>query len=119
MKSKLMSVAFSLFLAFMISLFFLALQNNYFDQSKAIAESSPGSFPTKWEKVDSSFSGLLDSGWQISGHSSSHAAFRVVNDEPYNKKGYTFLLAKSSKYIMCFIENPFPPSTNSICRRLN
>jgi hypothetical protein len=96
--------------------------NQLIESQRAVAQNtslSKGPFPTKWEKVEMSMASLLNSGWQISGHSSTHAAFRVVNDDMFNEKGYTFLLSKNSKHVMCFVENPFAPTTNSACRKLN
>jgi hypothetical protein len=99
----------------------LAISNHYSNSQRAVAQSSSGKLsPTKWELTGMSLSELLNSGWQISGHSSSHAAFHVVNDDLFDKESYTFLLSKNGKHTMCFVENPRPPiANNSGCRRIN
>jgi hypothetical protein len=117
MKIKLVVLNALFVIAFSFMIYFL--YEGYFEKKATLAQVSTDFLLTKWEKAGASLSELLDNGWQISGHSSSHAAFRVANDDAYNKKGYTFLLTKSNKYIMCFIENPLPPAARTICRKLN
>jgi hypothetical protein len=105
----------------LVILICLIFTNYCFESQKAIAQNSIGrTIPTKWEKVNTSLTELLNSGWQISGHSSSHAAFRVVGDSLFNEKAFTFLLTKNGKYTLCLIENPQPPIADSaLCRKLN
>jgi glycerol uptake facilitator-like aquaporin len=120
MKKRIWLVTLNIAGAILASLVVSVLSNQYIKSQMAAAQSSSkGSFSTKWEKVEMSMTELLNSGWQISGHSSTHAAFRAVNDNMFSEKGYTFLLNKNSKYVMCFVENPFAPVTNSACRKLN
>jgi hypothetical protein len=84
-------------------------------------QSTAHSVVTKWERVEESFSDLLNSGWQISGHSSNRAATSpgASGYKPYDEETYTFLLIKNGKYIVCIIANPKPPSNNASCRKLN
>jgi hypothetical protein len=80
------------------------------------------SIPTKWEDAQISLSGLLNSGWQISGHGTSRVATSpgASGYSPYDIETFSFLLIKNNKYIICFIENPKPPIANAAgCRKLN
>jgi hypothetical protein len=77
--------------------------------------------PTKWEDAETSLSQLLNSGWKVSAHSSSHA---VTASAPgvtsFDAITFTYLLVKNDKYITCLIVNPRPPVARSAsCRRLN
>jgi hypothetical protein len=77
--------------------------------------------PTKWEKVDMGLTQLLDSGWQISGHSSNRVAVGNTGAaNNYDKETFTCLLTKNGKYITCLIVNPTPPTAEiASCRRLD
>jgi hypothetical protein len=77
--------------------------------------------PTEWGKVNMSMTQLLNSGWQISGHSSNHVAVgNAGSANNYNNVEYTYLLIKSGRYITCIVENPRPPIAEVVsCRSLN
>jgi hypothetical protein len=77
--------------------------------------------PTEWGKVNMSMTQLLNSGWQISGHSSNRAAVgNAGSANNYDNSEYTYLLTKSGHYITCIVQNPSPPIANVVaCRSLN
>ncbi len=77
------------------------------------------SVPTKWERVETSLTDLLNGGWQIIGTSSNRAAYRVYGSSEYDEKTHTFTLAKSGKYIICVTVNPVDPVAQAGCRKLN
>ncbi len=76
--------------------------------------------PTKWEKIDVSMSELLNSGWRISGHSSSRTAFNNGTIDRFDEITYTFLLTKNNDYVFCNTVNPSQPKANlAACRKIN
>jgi hypothetical protein len=79
------------------------------------------SIPTKWEKVNSSLSELLDSGWTLLGITSNRVAYRnSVSPGGLDEENFIFSLTKNGKYILCSIGNPQPPVAQVAgCRRLN
>jgi hypothetical protein len=81
---------------------------------------SPVDKPTRWDPVNMTLTELLNSGWQVSAHGTSRAA---TSSSPgvngYDETQFTFLLIKSGKYIICFINDPRPSAAISSCRRLN
>jgi hypothetical protein len=122
MKTKLIYSAFNISTATIISLISFLVINQYFNSQKAGAEEFVNSWvSTKWGTTDASLTRLLNSGWQISGHSFSHA---VTAPAPgvggSNERSFTFMLTKDSKYMICIVSNPNPPTANrSVCRSLN
>jgi hypothetical protein len=84
-------------------------------------QSTAYSVSTKWEDAKISMNDLLNSGWQLTAHSSNRAATAASPGvSSYEEIMHTFILAKNSKYIMCFVENPRPPIANAAsCRKLN
>jgi hypothetical protein len=79
------------------------------------------SIPTKWEKVESSLSELLNSGWVLLGVSSSRVAYRnSIGPGGLDEENFTFSLVKNGKYIVCSVGSPQPPIAQSAgCRRIN
>jgi hypothetical protein len=79
------------------------------------------SIPTKWERIDVSFSELLDSGWQLIGTSTNRVAYRnSIGPGGLDEETYAFSLTKNGKYILCEMSNPSHPiAKNAGCRRLN
>lgn len=77
--------------------------------------------PTEWGKVDVSLSQLLNSGWQIIGHSSNRAAVGNAGAaNNYDNSNYTYVLTKNGRYVTCIIVNPSPPIAQvNACRSLN
>jgi hypothetical protein len=62
--------------------------------------------PTKWEDAKTSMSNLLDSGWQIIGHSFNRvAASNTAIGSGFDEKSFTFILTNGRKYILCFGES--------------
>jgi hypothetical protein len=103
--SKIIGVIFALSLAVM-SIFILPHKAN--------------AIPTKWEKIDVSMAELLNSGWKISGHSSSRTAFNNGTIDRFDEITYTFLLTKNNDYIFCNTVNPSQPKANlAACRKIN
>jgi hypothetical protein len=83
-----------------------------------IIQQTAYALPTEWGKVDKTMTQLLNSGWQISDHSSNHVAVGLPNN--YDRVEYTYLLVKSGRYVTCIIENPRPPIAEIVsCRSLN
>jgi hypothetical protein len=90
--------------------------------SALILQDAAHSLPTKWEDARTTFSSLLDAGWQVSAHGTNRAATSpgASGYTPYDEETFSFLLTKNGKYIMCFIVNPRPPVAKSAsCRILN
>jgi outer membrane lipoprotein-sorting protein len=79
------------------------------------------SIPTKWEKVDSSLSDLLNSGWLLQGTDYSRVAYQnSISPGGLDEENYTFTLAKNGKYIICSVGNPRTPIAQVAgCRRIN
>jgi hypothetical protein len=77
--------------------------------------------PTKWGKVDSSLSDLLNSGWLLQGTDYSHVAYQnSISPGGLDEENYTFSLSKSGKYIICSVGNPrIPIAQTAGCRRIN
>jgi hypothetical protein len=77
--------------------------------------------PSEWGRVNMSMTQLLNSGWQISAHSSNRAAVgNAGSANNYDNSEYTYLLTKSGRYITCIVENPRQPIANDVaCRSLN
>jgi hypothetical protein len=86
-----------------------------------IIQQTAYALPTEWGKVNMSMTQLLNSGWQISGHSSNHVAVgNAGSANNYDNAEYTYLLTKSGRYITCILENPRPPIAEVVsCRSLN
>jgi hypothetical protein len=80
-------------------------------------------YPTNWKVVNTSFTELLNDGWNIIGRSSTH----VVTTTPSGAIGrednkYVYTLSKRGKFITCFLENPKTDvriGATSGCRLLN
>jgi hypothetical protein len=76
---------------------------------------------TTWEPVGMTLNQLLNSGWQISGHS----VYRVATSpgasgyRPYDETQYSFLLTKNGKHVICLVLDPRPSMATSACRKLN
>jgi hypothetical protein len=79
------------------------------------------SIPTKWEKVETSLSDLLNSGWLLTGISSNRVAYRnSIGPGGLDEETYVFSLTKEGKYIICSMDNPNPPIAKVAgCRRIN
>jgi hypothetical protein len=77
--------------------------------------------PTKWEKIDSSLSDLLNSGWLLQGTDYNRVAYQnSVSPGGLDEENYTFTLSKSGKYIICSVGNPRAPVAQSTrCRGIN
>jgi hypothetical protein len=77
--------------------------------------------PTKWEDARTSMSVLLNSGWQIIGHSLAYAKSpNTPLNSGFDEKLFTFILTKGNQYVLCISDNPRPPVANaSSCRKLN
>jgi hypothetical protein len=77
--------------------------------------------PTDWKIVDMSMTQLLNSGWQIAGHSSNRAAVgNAGSANNYDNTDFTYLLTKNGRYITCILENPRSPVAKvAACRGLN
>lgn len=77
--------------------------------------------PTDWRKVDASMTQLLNSGWQIVGHSSNRAAVGNAGAaNNYDNTAFTYILTKDGRYITCILIEPRPPISNlASCRSLN
>ena len=84
-------------------------------------QSKAQSVPTKWERIDISFSELLDSGWQLIGTATNRVAYRnSIGPGGLDEETYAFSLTKNGKYILCEMSNPSHPiARNAGCRRLN
>jgi hypothetical protein len=82
---------------------------------------SPLDKETTWEPVGMTLNQLLNSGWQISGHS----VYRVATSpgasgyRPYDETQYSFILTKNGKYVICLVLDPRPSMATSACRKLN
>jgi hypothetical protein len=79
------------------------------------------SIPTKWEKVDSSLSDLLNSGWLLQGTDYNRVAYQnSISPGGLDEENYTFSLSKNGKYIICSVGNPRTPIAQTAgCRRIN
>ncbi len=85
-----------------------------------ISQSAVYSVPSKWEKVETSLSDLLNSGWQLIGIASNRAAYRnSVSPGGFDEETHSFSLTKNGKYIICLTANPSHPIANIGCRRIN
>jgi hypothetical protein len=82
---------------------------------------SAHSIPTKWEKVETSLSDLLNSGWILTGISSTRVAYRnSISPGGLDEETYIFSLSKDGKYIVCSMDNPNPPIAKIAgCRKIN
>jgi hypothetical protein len=89
----------------------------------SVAQPAKNYKQTVWRNVDSSLSELLNSGWQLSGQSSSRTSTPPVLGSPtprINEVMHTFTLAKSGKYIICILLEPrVQEETYSACRSFN
>jgi hypothetical protein len=78
------------------------------------------SVPSKWEKVETSLSDLLNSGWQLIGIASNRAAYQnSFSPGGFDEETYSFSLTKNGKYIICLTANPSYPVANIGCRKIN
>ncbi len=86
-----------------------------------ILQSKAHSVPTKWERVDTSLSELLDSGWQLIGTATNRVAYRnSIGPGGLDEETYAFSLTRNGKYILCEVSNPSHPiAKNAGCRKLN
>jgi hypothetical protein len=84
-------------------------------------QSAAYSIPTKWEKVDSSLSDLLNSGWLLQGTDYHRVAYQnSISPGGLDEENYTFSLSKNGKYIICSVGNPRTPIAQTAgCRRIN
>jgi hypothetical protein len=88
--------------------------------SVLLFQNSAYAIQTKWAKVESSMEQLLNSGWQIVGHSSNRVAVGSAGAaNNYDEIIYTYLLTKKGSYISCGLLGPRPPSADAGCRSLN
>jgi hypothetical protein len=88
--------------------------------SVLLFQNSAYAIQTKWTKVESSMEQLLNSGWQIVGHSSNRVAVGNAGAaNNYDEIIYTYLLTKNGSYISCGLLGPRPPSADAGCRSLN
>jgi hypothetical protein len=69
---------------------------------------------TVWEKTNTSLSELLNSGWQITAHSSNRVAASSNAGASFDEETFTFLLTKNKKYVMCAVKSNRAP-----CLKLN
>jgi hypothetical protein len=85
-----------------------------------VFQTAAHSVPSKWEKVETSLSDLLNSGWQLMGIASNRAAYQsTFSPGGIDEETYSFSLTKNGKYIICLAPDPKPPMTNIGCRRIN
>jgi hypothetical protein len=78
------------------------------------------SVPTKWERVETSLSELLNSGWQLAGVASNRAAYKnSISPGGLDETEYIFSITKNGKYMICVMSNPTPPVAPAGCRRIN
>ncbi len=78
------------------------------------------SVPTKWERIESSMSELLDNGWQMTAHGTNRVAANSTAGAGFDIETFTFTLTKNGKHIICLIQDPRPPIANgAACRKLN
>jgi hypothetical protein len=78
------------------------------------------SVPTKWERVETSLSDLLNSGWQLAGVASNRAAYKnSISPGGLDETEYIFSITKNGKYMICVMSNPTPPIAPAGCRRIN
>jgi hypothetical protein len=77
--------------------------------------------PTQWERVDTTLSGLLNSGWQLLGISSNRAAYQSsFSPNGFDETSFIFSLTKNGKHIICYLDNPKPPIAQIAgCRKIN
>ncbi len=74
---------------------------------------------TPWKVVDKSLGELLDSGWQIIGHSGHRVVIAPYTNGASDEETYSYILHKNGKYINCLIYSPRPDNSYSACRQLN
>jgi hypothetical protein len=74
---------------------------------------------TPWKVVEKSLGELLDSGWQIIGHSSHRAVIAPYTNGASDESTFSYILHKNGKYINCIVENPRPDNSYSACRQMN
>jgi hypothetical protein len=83
-------------------------------------QSAAQAVPTKWESVELSMSGLINSGWQISAYGNTRVAANNSTSNSFDMSKYSFLLTKNGNYILCIVQDPEPPIARSAgCRKLN
>ena len=77
--------------------------------------------PTKWENARTSLTILLDSGWQLIGHSATRVkTSNTPVSQGFEQETFNFILTNRGKYIICITDDPRPPIANfSRCRNLN
>jgi hypothetical protein len=77
--------------------------------------------PTPWAKVESTLAELLNSGWSLMNVSSHRAAYRnSLSPGGFDETTLIFSLTRNGKYIICYMDNPKPPTANTAgCRKIN
>jgi hypothetical protein len=84
-------------------------------------QSTAYSNPTPWERVESTLAELLNSGWNLMDVSSHRAAYQnSFSPGGFDETTLVFSLNKNGKYIICYMDNPKPPTANTAgCRKIN
>ncbi len=77
--------------------------------------------PTPWGRVESTLAELLNSGWNLMNVSSHRAAYQnSFSPGGFDETTLIFSLTKNGKYIICYMDNPKPPTAKvSGCRKIN
>jgi hypothetical protein len=85
-----------------------------------ISQNAAYPVPSKWEKIETSLSDLLNTGWQLIGIASNRAAYQnSFSPRGFDEETHSFSLTKNGKYIICFTANPSHPVANIGCRKIN
>jgi hypothetical protein len=79
------------------------------------------SLPTKWEKVDSNLTDLLNSGWTLVNTAAHRVSYsNSIGPSSKDRETYIFSLIKGRTYIICSVVDPSPPvAETAICRKIN
>lgn len=65
--------------------------------------------PTQWAPIGKSLTTLLNEGWRVISYTHVKTPFDT----------FSFVLAKESKVVICWIDQPKPNNATSRCRALN
>jgi hypothetical protein len=74
---------------------------------------------TTWRAINKGMDELLNSGWQMVGHSTSRVIIFPGSVNAKDEDTFTYILSKDKKIIQCTIYNPLLENTYSRCRQLN
>jgi hypothetical protein len=70
--------------------------------------------PTRWSPLESSMEALLNEGWRI-----TSSGIVRANYQSDSRNRFTFTLEKSSKFVICILDDPVQNDAVSACRALN